>query len=333
MSDLESRLSEALRVGSEDAPDALGLADAARSRARAGRRTGAGIVGAVALAALAIPVAVAALGSDDDGGPPPSDAVDPTGIAAGTRTESWHGVTVQVPDEWEYGNQSAWCADGGSVETFRVTRPGGVSETIACTPMSSYGLSFQEVEMDETDEPFEWPVVAQTNDAWPAHTYVGARGMDGVLVMVAGPDREEVQEVLASVKAYGTTDPHGCGATPGTGPSPRRSQMVVCRYDPQGRLVQSEALSGEDALAAAAALDGARLGELDCRPSDVPGETILMKDWERDVVIQLRGACTVVEGTGGVRLVDADILYWALSPGWTGAVDGDLPLPPELRQR
>lgn len=100
---------------------------------------------------------------------------------------------------------------------------------------------------------------------------------------------------------------------------------------PQGRLVQSEALSGKDATAAAVALDSARSGELDCQPSDVPGETSLMHDSERDVVIELDRACTVVEGTGGVRLVDADILYWALSPGWTGDATG-LPPPDQLRQ-
>ena len=35
---------------------------------------------------------------------------------------------------------------------------------------------------------------------------------------------------------------------------------------------------------------------------------------------------------GQVRELTPDVLYWALSPGWTG--DGtDVPLPPELRQR
>jgi hypothetical protein len=332
MSDLETRLTEALRAESEAAPDALGLADAARTRARARRRTTVVAVGAVAVAALAVPVAVLALGGSDRGKAPVANNPTASGLESADtgRWESWHGVTVLVPEDWEYGNQSTWCADGGSVATFRVTRPGGVVPSIACTPGSSYGLAFQEIEMDETDEPFDWPVVMQTGDAWPPGTFVGAHGEDGVLVTVAGPDREDLLEILATVRTYGSTDPYGCGDTPGDEPAPRRSQMLVCRYDPQGRLVQSEALSGKDATAAAAALDSARPGELDCQPSGLPGETILMKDWERDVVIELDGACTVVEGTGGVRLVDADIFYWALSPGWTGDATG-LPLPDRLR--
>ena len=33
----------------------------------------------------------------------------------------------------------------------------------------------------------------------------------------------------------------------------------------------------------------------------------------------------------GERELTEDVLYWALSPGWSGAVSGDVPLPPHLR--
>ena len=330
MSDFEGRVTEVLRSQSEAAPDAFGLADAARSRARARRRTRAAVVGAAAIIAVAVPIGVVALGGGDEPGRPGpsadnSDAADLPPIG---RWESWHGVTVEVPAAWQYGDQATWCANGGSAETFRITRPGGFSAAIACTPSSSYGLAFQEIDQRE---PFDWPVVTQTGDAWPEGTFVGAHGENGVLVTVAGPDREQLLDVLATVRTLDDgVDPNGCGTTPAVGPTPPRAGMSVCRYDAERRLVQSEALVGADASAAAAALDHARAGELDCDPADSLGETILMQDTDRDVVIQLNAACTAVEGLTGIRIADADVLFWALSPGWTGDATG-LPLPDQLR--
>ena len=46
MSDFEGRVTEMLRAEADGAPDALGLAGAARTRARAKRRTRLGAVGA-----------------------------------------------------------------------------------------------------------------------------------------------------------------------------------------------------------------------------------------------------------------------------------------------
>jgi hypothetical protein len=31
------------------------------------------------------------------------------------------------------------------------------------------------------------------------------------------------------------------------------------------------------------------------------------------------------------KLLTADVLYWALSPGWSGAVGNDVPVPDRLR--
>ena len=171
MSDLETRLTEALRAESEAAPDARGLAGAARARARTRRRTRMAAAAAMfAVAALAVPVAIVAqrVRRRGEGRPLPTRRSRTSSLCDTGRWESWHGVTVLVPEDWEYGDQSAWCADGGSAETFRVSRPGGVVPSIACTPGSSYGLAFQEIEMDETEEPFDWPVVTQTGDALAA---------------------------------------------------------------------------------------------------------------------------------------------------------------------
>ena len=199
MNDFEGRVTEVLRSEAEAAPDALGLADAARARARERRRTRVAAVGAAVVLAVAVPVGVVALSGDDGPGKTPV-AGDTAGTEAPAgRWESWHGLTVRVPDDWQYGNQATWCANGGTADQFLVTRPGGVSEMIACTPQSSYGLAFQEI---DEGEPFDWPVVTQTGDAWPAGTFVGAHGEDGVLVQVAGPDRQQVLDILATVGTH-----------------------------------------------------------------------------------------------------------------------------------
>ena len=341
MSDLETRLTEVLRAEAEAAPDALGLADAARCRARARRRTTIGAAGALALAALVVPVAIVALGGDGESDKAPvaenTDAADPEVVQDG-RWETWHGVTVQVPEDWEYGDQSAWCAGGGSVETFRITRPGGVVPAIGCTPAFSFGLSFQEVGMGETEEPFDWPVVTQTGDTWPPGTFVGGHGENGVLVTVAGPDHDTVADVLATVRAVTeNVDPHGCSVTDDGGPGMAMDGDVpVCRYDEQGDLVQSERLSGADAAAAVEAVRAAKLttGGRTCQNG--PTEYVVMGVEGDRVEVQYAGNSICVDRgvfIEGLRHeMTADVLYWALSPGWSGSVDGDVPLPDELRR-
>ena len=335
MSDFEGRVAEVLRSESEAAPDAIGLADAARGRARARRRTRVALVGGAAVVVLAVPVGVVALGGDGGPGKTPvaqnSTATDP-GPAG--RWESWHGVSVQVPEDWQYGDLATWCADGGSAEEFRVGRPGGTSPMIACTPGSSYGVTFQEI--DEA-EPFDWPVVTQTGEAWPAGTYVGAHGEDGVLVTVAGPDREEVSAVLSTVTAFDGVDPHGCTATADE-PAEHGELMSICRYDADGRLVQSERLSESDSATALQLVQATVGSDADCFGRDTtPSSFVLMSTREEQFRVVFESEACETRGVftadGGERLgrLTPDVLWWAISPGWSGAVDGAVPLPTELR--
>jgi hypothetical protein len=341
MSDFEGRLTEVLRSESEAAPEALGLADAARVRARVRRRQRVAAIGAGAVAALALPVAVVALGDGGggDGAPVADDPSTTTPVDKFPgRWETWRDVTVRVPPDWQYGDPATWCADGGSEKTFRVGRPGGVVPSIACTPGSSYGLTFQEIEMKETDEPFDWPVVAQAGDAWPPGTYVGAHGAEGVLVTVAGPDQDLVSQVLATVSTFRPVDPNGCSATDDGGPGTAgKDEVPVCRYDETGRLVQSEKLTGDDAIAAAEAVGST--------PQEDGGNLCENPDSEY-VVLGVEGERVEVRYAGPLDCADqgvfiegldhaltADVLYWALSPGWTGSAGSHAPLPPQLRQR
>lgn len=111
MSDFETRLSEALSIGAEEAPAVDRLADGARTRAKARRRTRAALVAVGVVAVLAAPVTILALSSGDDTGAEPdrSDfATDGEGDHSydGTTTPAvWHtvehdGALVDLPGGW-----------------------------------------------------------------------------------------------------------------------------------------------------------------------------------------------------------------------------------------
>jgi hypothetical protein len=337
---LEDRLTTALREGSLGAPDAIGLAAGARGRARQRRRTRvAGAAAAVALA-IAVPVAVVAWPGSGDGGNADPDVADPApdapALDEGYRWESWHGVTVEVPDTWDYGGLSDWCADGGTIGTPRVQRPGTVANSIGCKPGSTYGLTFQEI--DNHDD-FEWPVVSQTGDAWPDPNYVGGHGIGGVLVTVTTADAEVAHRVLDSMRRITDAgDPNGCPARldPGAA-TPPEGGLSVCRYDETWALDQSEVLFGQDAGEAVQALQAAPVagpsGCTDTSQASQPHQVVVLNGAGITAQVDFAIGCPRATVDGDVRELTSDVVYWALSPGWTGSVDGDVPLPQELRQR
>jgi hypothetical protein len=335
MSDLEQRLTEALAQGAQGAPAATGLADAARSRLRSRRRTrAAGVAAAVALC-VGVPAAVVATRDSDTADPPPSSvATDPhgSGVPEGLRVESWHSVTVLVPDSWEYGSLSAWCANGGALEP-RVQRPGIVVPNVKC-PTSTYGISFQPLE--DNDEDFQWPVVQQSGGGYPEGAYVGARGIGGVLVSVTAPSQAEGLDVLATMRAIGPRgDPYGCTSSRGEAPPVEvpEGEMRICRYDAEGLLEQSEQLTGAEAQAAVAALEAAPgvPANRDCfTDTSLVLPVVRMRTAEVHANIDLGGCPTIHGLSKGDAILTPDVLYWALSPGWSGDGRG-LPLPSELR--
>ena len=329
MSDLEQRLTEALTEGAQGAPNVSGLSSAARSRARSRRRTRfAGAAAAVALA-VGVPTAIVATqGSDSDG---PSRVANDTkadpGVPDGYRVESWHDVSIEVPDTWGYGSHDSWCAGGGSLDTPRVSRPGEVSEMIACSPATGYGITFQEI--DNGDD-FQWPVVQQPgNESYPPGAYVGGRGIGGVLVMVTAATKEAGLDVLATMRKIGPEgDANGCPVDVGTDPIARKDTMTVCRYDAAGLLEQSELLIGADLKAAELALWAAP--DINSKICDGdPGQTVRLASVAEYAVIDV--SCGTLMVHGEARELTKDVVYWALSPGWTGSVPDGVSLPSELR--
>ena len=101
--------------------------------------------------------------------------------------------------------------------------------------------------------------------------------------------------------------------------------MPICRYDADGWLVQSERLSEQDTESALAALSAAPIRQEQPACSGTPGQrygTVVMGNgrdlgsvsvvWESDCAGE-RG----VFFSGVVRELTPEVLYWALSPGWT----------------
>ncbi|QIG41777.1 hypothetical protein G5V58_02380 [Nocardioides anomalus] len=336
MSDLEQRLSEVLHRGAEAAPDATGLAGAARTRARQRRRTR--LAGAAAVVALAVAAPTAwVLGTGGD----PDRSVDPQRTAAdpgagdeGFRWESWHGVTVQVPDTWAPGALSTWCLTADE-PVPHVQRPGGATAAIACSPQQTYGLSFQEV---DAGADFAWPVVHQAGGGWPEENVVGGRGIGGVLITVATREETLAQRILDSAHAIGPDgDPNGCTSRLGGDPvAAPEGALSVCRYDDTGLLEQSEALVGQPAGDAVRALQAAppagAEGCTDASSASQPHGVVLLRAAGTSARVDLVPDCARVTVDGDVRTLTSDVLYWALSPGWSGDATG-LPLPAQLRQQ
>ena len=125
MSDLEQRLTDALRPRAPRTPRrAVGLADGARTRARQRRRTRLAGGAAVVALAVGVPGAVLAWAATGRRRAPGRRRRDHrrrpgrggSGLPNGYHAESWHGVTIEVPNTWGYGSPHAWCADGGEVD-------------------------------------------------------------------------------------------------------------------------------------------------------------------------------------------------------------------------
>lgn len=173
MNDFDTRVTEALQSGAEDAPAADRLAARARTRART-RRTRTALVSVGAVVALAVPVAVVALTGGDDPRPDDPVASDPPVAPAGWRTVEHGGVLVDVPASWtcqtgEQGTEGCthgddWLAFYGSA-TFDPARGPGLVEL----PDKAYGYVTTG----------DWAVSVQAGSARQARRILGSARVEG----------------------------------------------------------------------------------------------------------------------------------------------------------
>jgi len=248
-----------------------------------------------------------------------------------------------VPDDWGYGALSTWCIGNDEPGDPVVQRPEGAVEMIACIPASGYGISFFDsivVTMLGPEGEVRQPGDASVPDgAWTGFATVD--GGAGVSVVAASKDL--AQRILDSAQRVEGVDGNGCAPKDGeggsTGDSADDERVSVCRYDADGWLVQSERLSEEDTAPAMAALAAApmRQEQEPCGLSMEFYDTVVIGNGADlgSVRVVWESQCVGRNGvffSGVVRELTEDVLYWALSPGWSGGVSGDVPLPTELRR-
>jgi hypothetical protein len=268
--------------------------------------------------------------------PTPSVVVDP---GPPQRVESWRDLQVTVPAEWGYGVLSTWCTNvATSPGTPVVERPEGMRDMIMCTePANGYGVMFMDgaladlaysaghIWQYEKGDDF----AAYPDGAWLGYQRGGDTGDN--IVWVVGPDRATTEQVLGSVQRITGVDANGCSPEPPDQPSRAAEGMVrLCRYGADGWLEQSESLTGQDAAEAVQSLDAAPTGQARrCTlPTDRTYVTVTAGEVQGSVALD---QCLGFSWDGQPKELTADVLFWVLSPGWSGQIPEGVSLD-KLRQ-
>jgi hypothetical protein len=342
MTDFEERLTDALTHAAGDAPEAGGLVEGARTRSRARRRRTTLAVAAASVAVLGVVAGTAMLGNGG-GSPPAADDPTPSVVVdpqPPQRVESWRDLQVTVPDDWGYGPLSTWCTNGAtSPGTPVVERPEGMRDMILCTePANGYGVMFFDGSL--ADLVYKAGHIWQyekgdAGAAYPEGAWLGyQRGANrDNVVWVVGPDRATTEQILGSVQRITDVDVNGCSPEPTNERFGAAEGTVrLCRYAGDGWLEQGETLTGDDARQAVDALDAAPDRPAMMCPNLADQGYVVVQSADKSAEVRWEG-CAGVFGWRGVQHdLTSDVLYWVLSPGWSGAVDGDVPLPDPLRR-
>ncbi len=340
MTDFEERLSRALRGAADRAPEPGDLSPRRR------HRTAVLLAVAAVLVAVAVPVGIVRyLSGPGSGGSSvatqsPSSATPTTSvIPAGWRAESFHDVTLLVPDTWGHGDIEGCWEDGGP----RVERPEGVKRACLRTGWG-YGVAFFPPGTDLTVDPVDRQAYSQVVSVGQAE------------VAIVTPDKATGQQIAASIRVYQGQDPNGCparvnapslgAASPGAFADFEVGSASVCWYGVtnttsgqlQGELLDSERLSEGQTGRAIAALTSAPAGTTDpltgsCLSSGSKEQYFgLILYYGQHVWVHYDG-CTAhgIDGAGPTKQLTEQVMYWALLPGWTGAVGAEVPLPARLR--
>ncbi len=349
----EERVSAALAARAGEGADVAGMADGARSRLRSRRRTTATVL-AAAVAVAAVPTVLALTGPSRDAAPgpggPTTSAPDPTPgpdtdpAPDGQRVESWRNLTAVVPDAWRYGGGTDWCVADGGDQAPQVVRPEGAVRTIGCTPQHGHGLYFGD------GSAIDW--ARESGDVWqyrwededqvkvyPEDAWLGLFLAGDHYVMVVTPDEGTTREVLGSLRVVHGHDPNGCAVRDGEDAAEGDGdRLSFCRYGADGWLRESQLLSGADSVSFRQAVRAApfKEGGESCEGvdglepaghvragsgGDLGGVTVVFESW-----------CPAENGiylSGVSRDLTVDVMRWVLMPGWSGGLDGSVPVPQE----
>lgn len=285
----------------------------------------------------------------------------------GWRTESWRDVQLRVPADWGYGTLTTWCANDGRPEPPVVDRPGGAVLGILChDPSAGHGVAFGDPAAISFARPSGdvWQydatgvdVVAHPDGAWLSIWYD-----DDVSVTISTPSRQLTERIAGSIATFEEADANGCAPTAGVVPGigsvdtgtglgalGATDDLVVgrislCRYavsDHDSDLVQSELLSEDESFQLVEAVLEAPSGTgPDAGPDSCSGvpedEAVVARQDGVDLFWVHFSGCDghgvdLLGGPDSVRRLTEDVMYWALTPGWSGGSAGSVPLPDRLR--
>lgn len=323
MTDFESRLRDSLHDRAEDAPGATGLADGARRRLRRRRTT---IAGAGVLAGLVVVAPFLFMDGEPEG---PGIATDPTSPSAsttvvddGVRTESWHDVTFEVPDDWGHGGTSAWCVPGRSPEesTPTVGRPTDIVPMILCDPGQGYGVTIGSAAafdpVYESGHVWQYDTEGVDSAVYPDGAWLSYWYDDTSVVTIVTPDRALTEQVLGSVHRIDGVDPNGCAPTLGeaeAGLSDGTDSTSLCRYDEGDGLDWSRRLTADEARQLGDAVQAApmRTEASQCQSQDtIPGRTALLTGGSYTATVITDASCKADNGvflSGVVRELTDEI--------------------------
>lgn len=338
MGELEQRLSEGLQGVAARSPGPGDLAAGARTRRRCRQGRTAAVVAAT-LAVVAVPVGIALTAGDDEGPPDRRDPAVVDSVPGDWRVETYRDLTLRVPPEWTWGGGADWCTSGKPVEETapQVSRPGGIIPAIACSPGLGHGAHFGGPGSGPLPPGTEGVVQQYTGERYPDGAWIGYVSTRQASLWVVTDSRVLTRQVLDSAEPVRGVDGNGCAVrVPEVAPS-ADERVSVCRYD-SGRLEQSERLSAADSAAAVEAVRSAgraTAARPACPPYSLRQPVVTLRSVDLDARLLPSETCSLssvfLTGDGEERLVTEDVLLWALSPGWSGPLQRELPAPDRLR--
>lgn len=196
-------LRRSLAQQANEAPKATGLVEHVEQAAsvRRKRRTWA-TVAAAGLASVAVPFAVVQVLSGSSTPAPTATSVD-----GEWHWESYRGIELRVPAEWDHGTIGAWCATTGQATPKppapgRVGRP-GILPAVGCQsdhPPLAQRRPWVKLDVVGTQGTVE------VDGGWVAET----REVGGVFITVFSPEKELRETILDSVQRIAGRDRQGC---------------------------------------------------------------------------------------------------------------------------
>jgi hypothetical protein len=350
MSDFENDLRSALKAGVDDDLTVGGLADGARSKLRARRRTWSGAL-AAAVVVAAIPVGLAVLGNDGGSGHGTlvESGVDPaaTGLPDGWHWESYANIEFGVPDSWQHGSPNQWCVSGDRDQAW-VSRPNEAQTLVYCeSPVNGYGAV---IGADGSLVGYGGGPVWQWTggNEYPEGSWLARLNSGGMTVLVISPNEATARQIADSFRTIAEADANGCATQQdipriGTAPAmtpPDSGPIVLCTYSGTAtgaNLAGSQALSADRARALLDALatakdDGSGVPAAECFVEN-PDATLILRDGE-----PMAWAFNILCSETGVDLGGGEVLpmstklmqaLYGYAPEPTGSGDGGVVTDPD----